>query len=246
MEQGNNHNGDRAAGQPHIQHPTTVDIRDVAGVRRIDCSLYSSRSRPPSTNTRNSTIRYELADTLTTLIVNCNDSLVLCGDLNCGDKDGGLDDRLQAVFDDLGFTQHITEPTRENRLLDVIATDKSVRVEAVRVEESLSLSDHRHLTAQLLCPVAARSTKVQAVKRQNLDKLDIATFEAQLGSSSLFTSPATDVDEFADQIEREITAGLNLQCPLQVRRRRLPRHRRLPPSPEATVAKPRRRRLERR
>jgi len=70
--------------------------------------------------------------------------------------------------------------------------------------------------------------------------------ESTLLSSELFTSPETDVDNFVDQLERVVTSPLDAICPAKTRRVRFSRRRRSPLSAEATMAKRRRRRLERR
>jgi len=74
-------------------------------------------------------------------------------------------------------------------------------------------------------------------------KFNTAMFESMLLSSQLFMSPETEVDNFADQLERVVTSGLDAICSAKTRRLRYSRYRRPPLSAEATMAKRRRRRV---
>ena len=94
-------------------------------------------------------------------------------------------------------------------------------------------------------PSAVKSP-AQIVTRRSFNQFDPAEFERRLRTTLLFTSPASDVSDFADQMQREVVAVLDDMCPAETRRRRLPRHRRPPLSTEAHVSKRRRRQLERR
>ncbi len=187
----------------------------------------------------------ELGNTIANIIVGCGDRLVLCGDLNCGAPDCGLDPRLSELLFEFGLTQHVNEPTRQDRLLDVIAADNNVCINNVRVSDSLGISDHCLVTAELSCPSAIQST-IRAVNRRSYSRFDPVAFENRLRASRLFSSPADNVDEYADLLEREVVAALDVICPARTRCRRSARYQRPPLSPEANASKRRRRRLERR
>ena len=65
----------------------------------------------------------ELADTVSTICTFFNDSLLLCGDLNCpGVDSSSVDDGMAAVLDSLGLELLVDKPTRENNLLNLVAT----------------------------------------------------------------------------------------------------------------------------
>ena len=80
-------------------------------------------------------------------------------------------------------------------------------------------------------------SSIRRLTRRNFSKFDATSFESTLLSSELFTSPETDVDNFADQLERVITSALDAICPAKTRRVRLSRRRRSPLSAEAIMAK---------
>jgi hypothetical protein len=113
------------------------------------------------------------------------------------------------------------------------------------VSDSVGISDHRLITAEVQLPLQTEST-VRRLTRRIFSKFDSVKFESALLSSELYTAPETDVDNFTDQLERVVTSALDAICPAKTRRLRLSRRRRTPLSAEATMAKRRRRRLERR
>ena len=66
----------------------------------------------------------ELTDVVTSIYTASNDQLVLCGDVNCPGVDGTcVDDSLASLLDSLGLDQLVTSPTRDDSLLDILATD---------------------------------------------------------------------------------------------------------------------------
>jgi len=94
---------------------------------------------------------------------------------------------------ELGLTQHITQPTRDDRLLLIVASDDAIPVRKVLVSDSAGISDHRLITAEVLLPLQIESS-VRRITRHNFSKFDAKWFESTLLSSELFTSPETDVD----------------------------------------------------
>jgi len=239
---------DTLSVRPHpllkeVQLPTLFEVQVVRVGSSPPFISVVNAYRPPSSDIGQ--FIDELGNLIAAIVVGSNDRLMLCGDLNCGNPDGGLDARLLDVLTEFGLTQYVAEPTRDDRLLDVIAADDGVRVTDVRVGESFGISDHQLVTAVLPRPAVVQCP-VRVISHRKYNRLDPAVFEARLRTSSLFSAPATEINEFADQMKREVVAALDEICPLRTRRRRLPRHRRSPLSPETVASKRRRRYLERR
>ena len=70
-----------------------------------------------------STFLDELAYLVAAVGVNTPGKLLLCGDLNCPGLDSGHPDAdVTDLIDSFGLTQHVHQPTRDENLLDVIAT----------------------------------------------------------------------------------------------------------------------------
>ena len=197
--------------------------------------------RPPSTSL---TLFFdELADFLST-IGSLFDNIVICGDVNCPGRDStSTDPDLAAVFDSFDLTQHVSSPTRNNNLLDVLAAEPAVGVHDVRVDDAGQLSDHR-LVAGMVSVVMPQRRAIQTEFRP-IKNLDVAQFQQLLWQSSLFTSPASTVDDFTEQIESDVVATLDKFAPLRSRRRRPPKPITRWLSQEAIDAKRLRRQLER-
>jgi len=102
--------------------------------------------RPPSTDV--GIFVDELANVLATIVSGCSDHLMLCGDVNCASATSlGLDERLSTTLMELGLTEHITQPTRDDRLLDIVASADAIPVRNMIVSDTAGISDHRLITA---------------------------------------------------------------------------------------------------
>ena len=85
----------------------------------------------------------ELADVVTYIYTASNDRLVLCGHLNCPGVNGTcVDDSLASLLDSLGLDQLVTSPTRDDNLLDILATDTVESLSDVEVDDAGCISDH--------------------------------------------------------------------------------------------------------
>ena len=103
--------------------------------------------RPPQSTP--SSFYSKLADLLSAVVTN-TDRVVLCGDFNCpGGSSTIIDPDLSVVLNTFGLTQHVNEPTRNDNLLDLIATDSSLAVDNCSVADVHSVSDHRLVVASL-------------------------------------------------------------------------------------------------
>ena len=86
----------------------------------------------------------ELSDVIASLNANSTDNLVVCGDVNCpGPTTSSVDVRLAEMLDSLGLTQLVGSPTRDNNLLDVLASTSSTPITNVAVDDAGLISDHR-------------------------------------------------------------------------------------------------------
>ena len=103
----------------------------------------------------------------------------------------------------------------------MLAAEPAVGVHDVRVDDAGQLSDHRLVAGML--SVAMPQRRATQTEFRPIKNLDVAQFEQLLWQSSLFTSPASTVDHFAEQIESEVVATLDKLAPLRSRRRRPPK-----------------------
>ena len=146
----------------------------------------------------------ELSDAIASLNANYTDNLVVCGDVNCpGPTTSSVDVGLAEMLDSLGLTQLVGSPTHDNNLLDVLALTSSTLITNVAVDDAGLISDHRIVTAN----VNVRSPKpTVAYTWRQLQKVDPSMFESAIRQSELFTSPAVETDDYAEQLVRVSTA----------------------------------------
>ena len=143
-----------------------------------------------------------------------------------------------------GLTLHVHQPTRDENLLDVLATEDPTTIFDLVIDDAGRISDHRLLTAKLRMRRVTRSATSYSFRKIKI--IILTYFEAALYHFELFTSPATSVDAFADQLVSIVTRELNVVALLQTKNKRRSKTITKWLSPEAIAAKRKRRRLERR
>ena len=187
----------------------------------------------------------QFSDLLTSLVSTSTDHLVLCGDLNCPGADPAtVDPRLDDIFGTFELNQHVKQATRDNNLLDVLATHSTLVVKNIRVDDAGMVSDHRLIIATLQMPVTPIVPAVSVASRR-INNIDLERFQASLRESALFTDPSPTVDGFTQQIQDIVTEELDKVAPLKITRRRPSKPITKFLSPAAKSAKRERRRRER-
>ena len=198
--------------------------------------------RPP--NTSITTFCDELVDFLSAVVAS-SERLLICGDFNCpGLNPSSINTDIAVVLDMFSLSQYVQEPTRNDNLLDLLVSDAALAVSHVRFDDAGLVSDHRLVAATVSTVVHKNLAVLHASRR--LNNIDVTSFEKELRETSLFTQPASTVDGFADQFEREVVAVLDRFAPVRRRRRRPSKPITRWLSQEAVDAKRCRRRLERR
>jgi exonuclease III len=202
--------------------------------------------RPPSPWIAPQAFFEELSDMIAALMTSSSQAVIVCGDLNChGDNPDVVDDRLVAVFDAMSLNQHVHCPTRETRLLDVLACSDDQVIGDVIVDDAGNVSDHRLIKARL--KVGCKRFTPVTYNFRPVSKMDFALFEQNLLKSSLFTAPENTVDAFADQLRTIVSSTLDRMAPLRtVKRTSGGKYINRFLSEDAKQAKQNRRRLERR
>jgi hypothetical protein len=152
-------------------------------------------------------------------------------------------EELTDALDELGLKQHVSEPTRSDHLLDVLATDPALVVSAVVVVDAGYISDHRLVKAMIALDTD-RHDKPVAFTYRRIQSIDCSDFERRLRCFSLFTLPASTAESFAEQLKREVVATLDVVAPVRRIVRRPPKAVTKFLSAEAIEAKRLRRRLE--
>lgn len=236
---------------------TLVDVGDHTEFEALAVRLVSRRSasvvvvcvyRPPGAIT--SAFIDQLSDLLDRLAT-LDSGFVVAGDFNApGDVDG-LDSKTADVFTRYALTQHVRSSThRDGNVLDLILsrdddTPRGQLISDVAVQ-SVCFSDHHLVTCRLGIPPPPPPVTTSFTYR-SLRRIDMQAFRQDILQSRLYGSLQSDVDEYADLFDAEVTRVLNTHAPLRTGRRRCSgQHDVYVLSDEARDAKRRRRRLERR
>ena len=159
-------------------------------------------------------------------------------------ESSGIGEELLCLLDEHGLTQYVSEPTRENNILDIIATceEDSVVGLPVKVTNLGVPFDHNLVSCQLHVGLEIQSRAAHTYR--DYKSIDVSKFRQMLSTSSLFSAPEASASAYANQIESVTTTIINELAPLKtsfINKRRKP-HVWL--SDEATAAKRRKRRLE--
>jgi len=203
------------------------------------------QQRIPQRTTSVTVFVEELGDIITSFAAQCSDNIIVLGDLNAPGFDGShIDDGLASLFDSCDMKQFIDSPTRDENLLDILASTDPSAISEVSVNDGGRLSDHQMIVAKL---AVNRSKPTSCGTYRNIKAIDMVLFERALRESSLFHSPNTTVDGFADQLKAVVSKVLDIVSPFkQHGLRRLPNPTSKWLSKEAINAKRHRRQLKRR
>jgi hypothetical protein len=122
--------------------------------------------------------------------------------------------QLAEVFDELSLKQHVREPTRGNHLLEVLASDESLQVISAKaqVDHAGCMSDHR--LVYVIINTASAPQPFMLFKYRCISRIYPAKFERMLRASPLFVSPAASTNQFANQMEAEVTKVLDRRASL--------------------------------
>ena len=228
----------RALAAPHV---TSFELQLVKIVAPPSSHVIIAIDRPPHSSL--AVFFDELTDVIAAASIDTGDNIIVCGDLNCpGPDPQQVDDRLTAVFESFGMQQLVTEPTRNDNLLDVLASGCDKAFSRVTVDDAGCISDHRLVSAQL--SLRRRPPRALPLSFRRIRDINTGEFESALRQSVLFSDPAGSVDEFVQQLIDVVGSTLDVFAPLQTFNRRpsKPISKRL--SPQAVKAKRWRRKLE--
>ena len=202
-----------------VAHFSTFEVQLVKITSGRKSFLIANVYRP-SSSALSELFFDQLSDLLTSLVSTSTDHLVLCGDLNCPGADPAtVDPRLDDIFETFGLNQHVKQATRDDNLLDVLATHSTLVVKNLRVDDAGMVSDHRLIIATLQMPVTPIAPAVPVASRR-INNIDLEKFQAALRESALFTNPSPTVDGFTQQIQEIVTEELDKVAPLRTTRRR--------------------------
>ena len=224
--------------------PTTFEAQCIK-VTIIRCSFMIVNIYRPPTSTPSTAFYHELSDYLADVCSNDSAPVVICGDFNCPGQDSHtIATHLNDVLDSYNFIQQVNQPTRNNSILDIVATNTLSFLSNTSVISSHHISDHSLITVHINVNRPSLYTTIHQARplhRINFQQLDNAILK-----SSLITNSSNSVDQYTQRINDVIKIELDKIAPLHNRRRV---HKQFSCdnflSDEAVQAKRYRRRLER-
>ena len=185
---------------------TTFEAQSISITSNKNTFIVTNIYRPPTTPP--STAFYnELSDYLSELIIYRSQSIILCGDFNCpGNDPSQINPQLHSTLDSCNFTQHVNEPTRGDKLLDIIATDNPSLITSSSIINSRHVSDHSLVKCTL--NIHKPPPSVTHSKFRPLNKINYLHLDNTLCSSPLLTNPSPTVDGYVQQITNIVNEQL--------------------------------------
>ena len=198
--------------KPKFFELLTVKLCD--GNRRVNISILY---RPPPAPT---SPFFDELNSLCDILDATPGEHILLGDFNCPATFPCIDPRLEVIFSDRNYLQHVKEPTRGDNLLDLIISFGSINPHFI-LDIKLSLvpfSDHKLITFKLRFPRAILQNVTFSYR--NLHHIDSSTFVNLMHQSKISTNPPSCADEYADQLDADVTSALNTVAPLITKTKR--------------------------
>jgi len=115
-------------------------------------------------------------------------------------------------LEDSFLTQHVTEPTREDSILDLVITDEPDMIDEVKVLGHFSSSDHNAL--YWTTNVAVKKVSTNRLIR-DFNKADIASMKKELRSLNWNLDPDMSVSELWDTFKKTMEELLNKYVPVK-------------------------------
>ena len=195
-----------------------LPVRVIDGNLRINIAIIY---RPPPFPTAPF---FDEFNTLADILENLPGENIILGDFNCPSLQNSIDHRLSSILSDRSYIQHISEPTRGNNLLDLLISFSTSSpstnvsnsqsqpsfIQAVQLH-SMPFSDHAMITFVLQFPRPTAKTKTFTYR--NLRNVDTSYFQQLIRNSRIFTNPPSEVDEYASQLDSDISAALDIVAP---------------------------------
>ena len=156
----------------------------------------------------------------------CNKEAMICGDFNHKSIDWEeLEARAEDVAflnltQDLGLTQHVTEPTREDNILDLVLTTNPALVSNTTVSEPFGTSDHRIVEFDLTCTTNYTDWKEKYYDYRNGDYKAMRQYLQDLDISTLLNKDDYSVEDIWKILTNIIHEAVRKFVPIKTRRNR--------------------------
>jgi hypothetical protein len=168
--------------------------------------------RPPSSS---KTAFLSEFSTLLENVISLPSELLITGDFNfhLDTPVPPCDTPFLTLLDCFSLTQHVSFPTHSSgHTLDLLITRSSSNLISTVTFTDPGLSDHLAILTSLSVPSNTRPPRITKTARP-FHKIDTALFSSDITSSSLYTSPATTLENYVSQFNSTLSALLDKHAP---------------------------------
>ena len=185
--------------------------------------VYRMRYSKKNKNATAGTFFTEFSVLMESLALTSNDNLLICGDFNfyveiATDRDArNFLDLLQSA----NLCQHVTGPTHiGGHTLDLLITPEDDSVVGEITIQQILPSDHFATVCNI--DIGRPEATKEIVRR--LQDIDVHALQQDILASSLYSSPANDLDSLAEQYDTVLSGLMDKYAPIKIRTRFIRSH----------------------
>ena len=176
-------------------------------------TIFLNIYRPPSS--KMSTFLDEFQNLLE-IFVPSPSELIISGDFNIhADSDLSTPNKFSGILDNFHLTQHINFPTHDDgHTLDLLITRSSSTVVTHLSHHESYQSDHKSFTFKFY-PHIRPATQRSTIQYRSYNTIDVENFKSDILTSPLYTNPASNASDLADQFSSTLKSILDIHAPIR-------------------------------
>ena len=178
-------------------------------------TIFLNIYRPPSSKI--STFLDEFQNLLE-IFVPSPSELIISGDFNIhADSDQTTSHKFSGILDNFHLTQHINFPTHDDgHTLDLLITRSSSTVITHLSQHESYQSDHKSFTFKFF-PHIRPTTERTTIQYRSYNTIDVDNFKSDILASPLYTKPASNASDLADQFSSTLRSILDIHAPIKTK-----------------------------
>ena len=176
-------------------------------------TIFLNIYRPPSS--KMSTFLDEFQNLLE-IFVPSPSELIISGDFNIhADSDLSTPHKFSGILDNFHLTQHIHFPTHDDgHTLDLLITRSSSTVVTHLSQHESYQSNHKSFTFKFF-PHIRPPTERTTIQYRSYKTIDVDNFKSDILTSPLYTNPASNASDLADQLFSTLKSILDIHAPIK-------------------------------
>ena len=178
-------------------------------------TIFLNIYRPPSSKI--STFLQEFQNLLE-IFVPSPSELIISGDFNIhADSDPTTSHNFSGILDNFHLTQHINFPTHDDgHTFDLLITRSSSTVITHLSQHESYQSDHKSFTFKFF-PHIRPTTERTTIQYRSYNTIDVDNFKNDILASPLYTKPASNASDLADQFSSTLRSILDIHAPIKTK-----------------------------